>query len=143
MKKQQYPEWHAHATNEQYVIIKNIFWGTISENPNIIDIDAQGNVLPLNPKHILWLCEQGTRTDWLHMEWALNTNSNIWSSTQMIWLHKMYQSILEKIKDSSYIPNNLSEDEKVVFDMVIARINMEYEKTIQSIRGYVKSTLSF
>jgi hypothetical protein len=55
----------------------------------------------------------------------------------------MYQSILEKIKDSSYIPNNLSEDEKVVFDMVIARINMEYEKTIQSIRGYVKSTLSF
>jgi len=136
MKKQQYP-------NEQYEIIRNIFWGTISENPNIIDIDAQGNVLPLNPTHILWLCEQGTRTDWLHMEWALNTNSNIWSSTQMIWLHKMNQSILKKIKDSSYIPNNLSENEKFVFDMTIARINMEYEKMIRSTKSHVTSILSF
>ena len=77
------------------------------------------------------------------MEWALNTNSNIWSSTQMIWLHKMNQSILKKIKDSSYIPNNLSENEKFVFDMTIARINMEYEKMIRSTKSHVTSILSF
>ena len=53
----------------------------------------------------------------------------------------IFYSILKRIKDSSYIPNDLSENEKVVFDITIARINMEHEKTIQSTKGYVKSIL--